>query len=102
MLSGQDDGGNNFFTLSNFFSPANVNVQRTFKPPCGRSTDTRLLPVTFHTIVRPRRRNKEQATDIVIGTYVTDNGTGVILHSHHIKIARIVLFPLVIQFFPYA
>ena len=55
----------------------------------GRSTDARLLPVSSHTIVLPWHRNREQTADNR-SRYVADNGTGVILHSHRVKIARVV------------
>ena len=71
-LSGQEEGVNNFFTLPmNYFSPANLNILGTSKPPCGRSTDAHLLPVTSHTIVPLRWRNREQTADIVLGMWPT-------------------------------
>ena len=55
----------------------------------GRPTDARLLPVSSHTIVPPLRRNREQTADNR-SRYVPDNGLGVILHSHRVKIAQVV------------
>ena len=51
--------------------PLNVSTQGISNPPCGRSAEYLLGPVTLHVMVPPRCKNDEQIEEILLGTWPT-------------------------------
>ena len=60
---------NNLLTLAvSFTGPLKINLQGNSNPPCGRSDEYRLAPVTSHIIFPPRCKKSEQSVDTERGT----------------------------------
>ena len=75
----------------------NFNTQGTSRPPCGRSTDARLLPVTSHAIVPLRLRIRASGRDLP--WQVTNNNISVSLYSDCIYVVRVAFLVLTGQLF---
>ena len=70
-----------------------------FKPPCGRSDDGHLLPVTWDSIVPLRRRYKEQAAEIFLGKWPSTIPASVFTASVYVHVVWIAFLVLTSQFF---
>ena len=60
---------NNLLTLAvSFTGPLKINLQGNSNPPCGRSDEYRLTPVTSHIIFLPCCKKSKQSVDTERGT----------------------------------